>query len=121
MARSLGLTVVAEGVETAEQLDLLAKEGCQIYQGFLCAEPLTSEALAALVGGVRFVMPDLFRHPTGPNHAGAIVARWTPEPVRGDELISCLEPSPCRWHRSEERRVGKECVSTCRSRWSPYH
>src|SRR3546814_4945999 len=25
----------------------------------------------------------------------------------------------CR--RSEERRVGKECVSTCRSRWSPYH
>src|SRR3546814_19383335 len=29
---------------------------------------------------------------------------------RGDEVI-----------RSEERRVGKECVSTCRSRWSPYH
>src|SRR3546814_4955643 len=26
--------------------------------------------------------------------------------------------APCR---SEERRVGKECVSTCRSRWSPYH
>src|SRR3546814_13129046 len=24
-------------------------------------------------------------------------------------------------HRSEERRVGKECVSACRSRWSPYH
>src|SRR3546814_12309994 len=26
-----------------------------------------------------------------------------------------------RSSRSEERRVGKECVSTCRSRWSPYH
>src|SRR3546814_13123870 len=26
-----------------------------------------------------------------------------------------------RVERSEERRVGKECVSTCRSRWSPYH
>src|SRR3546814_3207359 len=26
-----------------------------------------------------------------------------------------------RCRRSEERRVGKECVSTCRSRWSPYH
>src|SRR3546814_18761239 len=25
------------------------------------------------------------------------------------------------YHRSEERRVGKECVSTCRSRWSPSH
>src|SRR3546814_12586824 len=29
-------------------------------------------------------------------------------------LLSCLV-------RSEERRVGKECVSPCRSRWSPYH
>src|SRR3546814_2326271 len=27
----------------------------------------------------------------------------------------------CGPSRSEERRVGKECVSTCRSRWSPYH
>src|SRR3546814_13935871 len=27
----------------------------------------------------------------------------------------------CGAVRSEERRVGKECVSTCRSRWSPYH
>src|SRR3546814_14902042 len=29
--------------------------------------------------------------------------------------------STIRLRRSEERRVGKECVSTCRSRWSPYH
>src|SRR3546814_1111374 len=28
---------------------------------------------------------------------------------------------PVEDSRSEERRVGKECVSTCRSRWSPYH
>src|SRR3546814_15821548 len=27
----------------------------------------------------------------------------------------------CLRFRSEERRVGKECVSTCRSRWTPYH
>src|SRR3546814_20141630 len=33
-------------------------------------------------------------------------------------LIADLQRVP---HRSEERRVGKECVSTCRSRWSPYH
>src|SRR3546814_1539712 len=30
-------------------------------------------------------------------------------------------PGTSRSNRSEERRVGKECVSTCRSRWSPYH
>ena len=29
--------------------------------------------------------------------------------------------APRRWTRSEERRVGKECTSWCRSRWSPYH
>src|SRR3546814_16359773 len=33
--------------------------------------------------------------------------------------FSSRAPSPTT--RSEERRVGKECVSTCRSRWSPYH
>jgi diguanylate cyclase (GGDEF)-like protein len=49
MARSLGLAVIAEGVETEEQLGLLAKEGCNYYQGFLCAEPLTVDQLTALV------------------------------------------------------------------------
>src|SRR3546814_14188626 len=32
----------------------------------------------------------------------------------------CISTQP-HGHRSEERRVGKECVSTCRSRWSPSH
>src|SRR3546814_14107436 len=33
----------------------------------------------------------------------------------------CIEPVPRPIRRSEERRVGKECVSTCRSRWSRCH
>src|SRR3546814_2715949 len=37
-------------------------------------------------------------------------------PMQTPQLIT--GPLPLR---SEERRVGKECVSTCRSRWSPYH
>ena len=49
MARSLGLSVIAEGVETEAQLALLAREGCNYYQGFLCAPPLDSAALAVLV------------------------------------------------------------------------
>src|SRR3546814_15805500 len=35
--------------------------------------------------------------------------------------VEHLEPGRPVVERSEERRVGKECVSTCRSRWSPYH
>src|SRR3546814_12701311 len=36
-----------------------------------------------------------------------------------EQLVPCLPHVEVP--RSEERRVGKECVSTCRSRWSPYH
>src|SRR3546814_2068619 len=36
-------------------------------------------------------------------------------------LAFTLPPLRASRFRSEERRVGKECVSTCRSRWSPYH
>ncbi len=49
MARSLGLAVVAEGVETEEQLALLAAEGCNYYQGFLFAEPVGVDELVRLV------------------------------------------------------------------------
>src|SRR3546814_10467723 len=41
-----------------------------------------------------------------------------------DQKESVMSEAPANFrmlHRSEERRVGKECVSTCRSRWSPYH
>src|SRR3546814_19038015 len=36
-------------------------------------------------------------------------------------IVKRVPEDPSRSFRSEERRVGKECVSTCRSRWSPYH
>src|SRR3546814_13740887 len=43
-------------------------------------------------------------------------------PILLDEEIDiCVRASRVGTSRSEERRVGKECVSTCRSRWSPYH
>src|SRR3546814_7455529 len=40
-----------------------------------------------------------------------------PRELHLDDGVAVADPQP----RSEERRVGKECVSTCRSRWSPYH
>src|SRR3546814_6548985 len=44
--------------------------------------------------------------------------------TQGDFMVKAEEigdPVDGFAQRSEERRVGKECVSTCRSRWSPYH
>ncbi|NNC71910.1 MAG: bifunctional diguanylate cyclase/phosphodiesterase [Sphingomonadaceae bacterium] len=49
MARSLGLSVIAEGVETEDQLDMLAEQGCSLYQGFLCSPPISTDALSRLV------------------------------------------------------------------------
>src|SRR3546814_17269747 len=74
----------------------------------------------------------------GGGHAACVVARhfpwidhwfpeWTHRVIR--PMLAVNHPlSEAVWHgfavnprRSEERRVGKECVSTCRSRCSPYH
>ena len=46
--------------------------------------------------------------------------------VRAEETLGASETSPLHLKlgsqaRSEERRVGKECLTQCRSRWSPYH
>ena len=49
LARELDLKVVVEGVETAGQLALLAEWGCDLYQGFLGAGPLTHEELSRFV------------------------------------------------------------------------
>ena len=45
LARDLGLSVVAEGVETAEQRDYLAERGCDLIQGYLAARPMPAEQL----------------------------------------------------------------------------
>src|SRR3546814_2804894 len=62
----------------------------------------------------------------GGDHFGAQVAQRVLA-VHGDDHIvfdqqdvAALEQRGRGRRRSEERRVGKECVSTCRSRWSPY-
>src|SRR3546814_9825047 len=47
---------------------------------------------------------------------------WTPVVVNGQDFpYSRANAVALMLERSEERRVGKECVSTCRSRWSPEH
>src|SRR3546814_19601373 len=54
-------------------------------------------------------------------HAKVWVTALQPErSVEAVKALKALAPE-LRYQRSEERRVGTECVSTCRSRWSPYH
>ena len=49
MSHGLGLTVIAEGVESEEQLAILREEGCDQVQGFLIGHPLPSDEFAALL------------------------------------------------------------------------
>src|SRR3546814_18199335 len=59
-------------------------------------------------GAAREVMESLYAM----GHRDIALVLGPPDsPLTRDRLVG----------RSEERRVGKECVSTCRSRWSPYH
>jgi diguanylate cyclase (GGDEF)-like protein len=49
MAQQLGLNVVAEGVETKEQLEFLRHHGCNQIQGYLCSKPLSANQFAVLL------------------------------------------------------------------------
>ena len=44
MSKTLGFSVVAEGVETQEQLETLRELGCDIIQGYLISEPISATA-----------------------------------------------------------------------------
>src|SRR3546814_15507231 len=58
--------------------------------------------------------------PMGVEHQEVATTEAAANPCPGDHPLERPIPAERR-DRSEERRVGKECVSTCRSRWSPYH
>ena len=58
----------------------------------------------------------------GQSQAGKVTLNITESrQAMHDILGGSLQPALWSPSRSEERRVGKECQSTCRSRWSPYH
>src|SRR3546814_11583432 len=104
-------------------LAVIEKPGGPTAPGFKknCAELIEMVKAMAEVRTVRHWPP---RPPAAPARKEAspvaaacevvAIAASTGGPQALGKLLSQLT-------RSEERRVGKECVSTCRSRWSPYH
>jgi EAL domain-containing protein (putative c-di-GMP-specific phosphodiesterase class I) len=59
LARELGIDVIAEGVETAEQLRLVKSWRCREVQGYFFAKPLSAEDLVPLLQAGRIVPPPL--------------------------------------------------------------
>src|SRR3546814_7869970 len=93
---------------------------CALVTGVqTCALPISGPAYAAAKGGVialtKWVAKDV-------GQAGIYVNTVAPGAVETDMTRGYAYPvDALPIPRSEERRVGKECVSTCRSRWSPLH
>ena len=72
MARSLGLKVVGEGVETEEQLRFLASRECDVVQGFYYSPAVPSEAfLKLLTEGSQHLRPVAAEEGKGPDSAAA--------------------------------------------------
>ena len=62
MAKALGISLVAEGVETVEQFHRLRETGCRIYQGYLFSPPLDIDAFAELLSPEHPGSEPLSRH-----------------------------------------------------------
>src|SRR3546814_17289342 len=68
---------------------------------------------------IAHVLPVRLDH--GERNAGDAEVEESHSAAVDDPQPDSLTGREQEFQRSEERRVGKECVSTCRSRWSPYH
>src|SRR3546814_7700932 len=88
---------------------------CALVTGVqTCALPIWVHGWVETNRG-RGLVVDLVQQPDGTPSPTLRIALGT-RLVTNEEAVALATEA-----RSEERRVGKECVSTCRSRWSPYH
>src|SRR3546814_12859947 len=114
-------------VETSENdVDLVAKDGSLLsvirldgmltligndeFYGFTKVDEGTERHVPGVLDNIRLALVPYFSK--GEKSGHALEAMFRRDPHLSRDLIRI---------RSEERRVGKECVSTCRYRWSPSH
>src|SRR3546814_17900449 len=102
----------------------IRSQGAPIGDGLFGAAGIEGSDLARFKARAAACVENLLS-PCGEGHdLVARKARRLEVPVladRTDFITELLDRETEARHRSEERRVGKECVSTCRSRWLPYH
>jgi diguanylate cyclase (GGDEF)-like protein len=79
MAKGLGMTVVAEGVETAEQAEFLRRHGCDVMQGYFFSKPLSAMQIDQVLARLRAARP----LPT----SDRVVATPLPEEARKPQLF----------------------------------
>lgn len=79
LAHSLRLRVVAEGVETVEQLNFLRELGCDQYQGFYCSPAVPADSFVTLIQKLRAERPDMTE--ADMLRTQSRLSAFTPEPV----------------------------------------
>src|SRR3546814_16053814 len=88
-------------------------------------QPLTEVLISGLFDGNSDLANHQFTALIDTGSTKTCITRTVVETLGFEPFTRILVATPSglerRTARSEERRVGKECVSTCRSRWSPYH
>src|SRR3546814_16161386 len=103
-------------LSAAEALAAVQEQNSQSPGGQIGDLPLAgkTELNATILTQSRFTTPEQFAN---------IILRANPDgsAITLGDVARVELGAQSYLFRSEERRVGKECVSTCRSRWSPYH
>src|SRR3546814_11850232 len=101
---AIGVYLIVQTVDGYIIVPMVARRSVDLAPALVLAAQLLFGALFGIVGLVL---------------ADPIVAMIKVALERRSEQNAVIDTAIAR--RSEERRVGKECVSKCRSRWSPYH
>ena len=122
--QSMTTTQTSDIAATVAQVARLEAAGCEIVR-VAVPDMAAAEALPAIRKAISIpLVADIhfdYRLALAAIRAGVDKLRLNPGNITDPACIAEVAEAAASAGRSEERRVGKECTSWCRSRWSPYH